>query len=143
MPYLLADESRAALALDPRIRESLDLWDRLDAAIVGIGRPHGGVHTSGDPSVTPLDPAIDHAVGDVLLRYFDASGRRVHWQDEHMLFAIQPEQLARVPLRIGVAVSQAKAISIVGAARSGLVNALATDTGTAAHVLRVARQSPP
>jgi DNA-binding transcriptional regulator LsrR (DeoR family) len=142
VPYLLADEARTALAKDPRIKESLDLWDRLDAAIVGVGRPHGGTRSAWDAAMTPDDPAIDHAVGDVLLRYFDASGKRVHWADEHTLFAIDPRQLVRAPLRIGVALSQLKAISIVGAARSGLINALATDTSTASAVLNVARQSP-
>ncbi len=142
VPNLLSLEARNALASDPRIRETLDLWDRLDAVIVGIGRPHGGTRSAGDTAMTPKDPAIDHAVGDVLLRYFDANGRRVSWRDEALLFAISPEQLTRVPLRIGAAVSQAKAISIVGAARSGLINALATDTSTAAHVLQLVRYPP-
>lgn len=140
VPYLLSEPVRQALASDPRIRETLDLWDRLDAVLVGVGRPHGGVHTQGDASVTPKDPMIDHAAGDVLLRYFDSAGRRVPWEDESSLFAIEPERLLRVPLRIGAAVSRAKAISIVGAARSGLINALATDTSTATHVLHMARQ---
>lgn len=139
VPYLLADATRQALTKDPRIRESLELWDQLDAVIVGVGRPHGGANTTSDTSLTPKDAAIDHAAGDVLLRYFDATGRRVHWKEEHTLFAIEPTRLVKVPLRIGAAVSQAKAISIVGAARSGLINALATDTSTAAHVLRIAR----
>lgn len=139
VPYLLSAPARKALAADPRIRDALGLWDRLDAVLVGVGRPHGGVHASGDASVTPKDPRIDHAAGDVLLRYFDSAGRRVHWEEESSLFAIEPERLLKVPLRIGAAVSQAKAISIVGAARSGLINALATDTSTAAHVLQLAR----
>ena len=58
-----------------------------------------------------------------------------------MLFAIGLDQLIKVPLRIGVAVSQEKAISILGAARSGLINARATDTSTASHVLQGARQT--
>ena len=140
VPYLLAAETRAALAADPRIRDTLALWDRLDAVIVGVGRPHGGgAHASGDASVTPKDPRIDHAVGDVLLRYFDSAGRRVRWKDEASLLAIDPDRLLKVPLRIGAAVSQAKAISIIGAARGKLINALATDTSTATHVLQLAR----
>ena len=141
VPYLLSSEVRQALAKDPRIRQSIELWDQLDAVIVGIGRPHGGARSLSDSAVTPNDPAIDHAVGDLLLRYFDASGRRVHWRDENMLFAISLDQLIKVPLRIGVAVSQEKAISILGAARSGLINALATDTSTASQILQLARQT--
>lgn len=135
VPYLLASEARRALSKDARIRDSLDLWNRLDAVIVGVGRPHGGTHSSNDAAVTPNDPAIDHAVGDVLLRYFDANGKRVHWRDEAMLFSISEEQLVSVPIRIGVAAAASKAVSILGAARSGLINALATDTGTASQIL--------
>ena len=141
VPYLLAEETRRALAKDPRINQTIELWDHLDAFIVGIGRPHGGSRSLNDAAITPNDPAIDHAVGDLLLRYFDASGHRVHWKDEGMLFAISLDQLVKVPLRIGVAVSQEKAISILGAARSGLINALATDTSTASQILQLARQA--
>lgn len=140
VPYLLAEKARRAVSEDARIQESLALWNRLDAVLVGVGKPHGGTHSTNDAAVTPDDPAIDHAVGDVLLRYFDANGRRVHWRDERMLFSIDPEQLVAVPIRIGVAVSAAKAVAILGAARSGLINALATDTGTASQILAAARQ---
>ena len=139
VPYLLAEEARKALSRDARIRESLELWDRLDAVLVGVGRPHGGAHSSGHAAVTPKDPAIDHAAGDVLLRYFDGAGQRVQWKEESSLFAIEPKRLLKVPLRIGAAVSQAKAISILGAARSRMINALATDTSTATHILQLAR----
>ncbi len=139
VPYRLASDARQALAKDARIRESIELWDRLDAVMVGIGRPHGAAQSRSDTAMTPNDPAIDHAAGDVLLRYFDADGRRVHWKGEDTLFAISPEQLCKVPLRIGIAVSEQKAISILGAARSHFINALATDTSTASQVLHLAR----
>lgn len=135
VPYRLADETRRALAKDPVIREGVELWGRIDVAIVGIGRPHGSDRTNGGAALTPNDPAIDHAVGDVLLRYFDAGGRVVKWKGEEKVFAISTEQLRQVPLLIGVAVSPAKAVSIIGAARSGLINALATDSRTAMKIL--------
>jgi len=142
-PYLLSDEARHALVRDPAISGSVGLWERVDTALVGIGRPHGGDRTSGGAAITPDDPALDHAAGDVLLRYFDISGRMVHWNREDQLLAISTAQLKRVPLLIGVAVSPLKAVSIIGAARSGLINALATDTRTAMRVLDVLRSSPP
>lgn len=134
-PYLLSDQARAALVKDPAIKDSVDLWDRVDAALVGIGRPHGGDRTSGGAAMTPDDPAIDRAAGDVLLRYFDAGGAMVAWKDQHKLLAISTEQLMKVPLLIGLAASPLKAVSIIGAARSGLINALATDSRTAMKVM--------
>jgi DNA-binding transcriptional regulator LsrR (DeoR family) len=135
-PYLLSDEARHALIKDPAIGGSVSLWEHVDVALVGIGRPHGGDRTSGGAAMTPDDPALDHAAGDVLLRYFDVSGRMVPWRDQDKLLSISTEQLKRVPLAIGLAVSPLKAVSIVGAARSGLINALATDTRTAMHILK-------
>lgn len=134
-PYLLGDSARQALLEDPVLRESMALWDRVDAALVGIGRPHGGDRTSGGTAITPDDPALDHAAGDVLLRYFDAKGRMVPWKDQNRLLAIGTEQLKRIPLLIGLVASPLKAVSIIGAARSGLINALATDSRTAMKVL--------
>jgi DNA-binding transcriptional regulator LsrR (DeoR family) len=135
-PYLLADEARLALVKDPVIRDSVDLWDRVDVALVGVGRPHGGGdRMAGGAALTPDDPALDDAAGDVLLRYFDARGRMVAWQDEHKLLAIGIAQLKRIPLLIGLVASPAKAVSVIGAARAGLINALATDSRTAIKVL--------
>jgi DNA-binding transcriptional regulator LsrR (DeoR family) len=143
VPCLLAADARRALVKDARIRESIELWDQLDAVIVGIGRPHGASQSNNDTAMTPKDPAIDHAAGDVLLHYFDVNGRRVHWKDEDTLFAINPDQLRKVPLRIGCAVAEEKAVSALGAARSGFINALATDTSTASHILHIARRVSP
>ncbi len=134
-PYLLSDEARNALVKDPAISGSVGLWDRIDVALVGIGRPHGGDKTSGGAAMTPDDPALDHAAGDVLQRYFDADGKMVPWSNQHKLLAISTAQLQRIPLLIGLAVSPLKAVSIIGAARSGLINALATDSRTAMRVL--------
>jgi DNA-binding transcriptional regulator LsrR (DeoR family) len=134
-PYLLADEARLALVKDPVIRASVDLWARVDVALVGVGRPHGGDRTSGGATLTPNDPALDRAAGDVLLRYFDANGRMVPWKDQNKLLAISTEQLHQVPLLIGLAASPLKAMSVIGAARSGLINALATDSRTAVKIL--------
>lgn len=136
-PYLLSDEARLALVKDPVIRDSVCLWDRVDAALVGIGRPHGGDRTSGGAALTPHDQAIDHAAGDVLMRYFDADGAMVAWHGQQKLLAITTEQLRRIPLLIGLAVSPLKAVSIIGAARSGLINALATDSRTALKILDI------
>jgi len=136
-PYLLADEARHALIKDPVIRESVGLWGRIDAGLVGIGRPHGGDRTGGGAALTPNDPALDHAAGDVLLRYFDANGGMVPWNEQGKLLAISTEQLKNIPLLIGLAASPAKAVSIIGAARAGLINALATDSRTAMKILSV------
>jgi DNA-binding transcriptional regulator LsrR (DeoR family) len=127
-PYLLAEATKRALVADPALRDSFDLWNRVDVALLGIG----------NAAITPPDPALDHAAGDVLLRYFDVNGQIVHWDNETSLLAISTEQLLRTPVKIGLAASPSKAVSIVGAARSRIINALATDTRTAMKILELA-----
>jgi len=136
-PYLLAEATKRALVADPALRDSFDLWNRVDVALLGIGRPHGGDRSRGNAAITPNDPALDHAAGDVLLRYFDVNGQIVHWDNENSLLAISTEQLLRTPEKIGLAASPSKAVSVLGAARSGIINALATDTRTAMRILEL------
>ncbi|WP_029074652.1 sugar-binding transcriptional regulator [Kaistia adipata] len=131
-PYLPSPESRDAFLSDPIIHENVALWERLDAALVGIGLTHTA---EGASSATPHEQALAHAAGDVVRHYFDVEGALVPWEGESRLIAVTPEQLRATPLVIGVAVSTRKVPAIRGAIRAGLVNALVTDVRTAQAVL--------
>jgi DNA-binding transcriptional regulator LsrR (DeoR family) len=131
-PYLPSPESRDAFLSDPIIHENVALWERLDAALVGIGLTHTA---EGASSATPHEQALAHAAGDVVRHYFDVDGTLVPWEGESRLIAVTPEQLRATPLVIGVAVSTRKVPAIRGAIRAGLVNALVTDVRTAQAVL--------
>ena len=134
-PYLPSPESRDAFLSDPVIHENVALWERLDAAIVGIGLTHTA---EGASSATPHEQALAHAAGDVVRHYFDVDGTQVPWEGESRLIAVTPEQLRATPLVIGVAASTRKVPAIRGAIRAGLVNALVTDVRTAQAVLESA-----
>ena len=134
-PYLPSHEARAALVGDATISEHLALWDRVDAAIVGIGVPHAVDPGQGRLQVTKDEQALVHAVGDVIRHYFDADGNMIPWDGESRLIAMSPDQLRAVPLVVGVAASPAKAVAIRAAVRARLVNALVTDVATATAIL--------
>ncbi|PRH88663.1 transcriptional regulator [Labrys okinawensis] len=138
-PYLPSQEYRDAFVNDPTIRDQIALWDRIDAALVGVGLPHGvdPVHAG---AATSSERALVHAAGDVIRHYFDEDGRLVPWDGDERLIAVSPEQLRAVPLVIGVAVSPAKAKSIIGAVRARLINAVVTDTATAETMLALLRK---
>ncbi len=51
------------------------------------------------------------------------------------MIAASPAQLRKVPLCIAVAATSGKASGIIGAARSGMINALVTDANTAQAIL--------
>ena len=131
--------SREAFLADPVIADSVALWDRIDAAVVGVGLPHR-TNSPDASAATPSEQALTAAAGDVIRHYFDADGKLIDWEGEGRMIAVSVEQLRRIPLIIGVASGEEKAAAIIGAARAGLISALVTDARTAEAVVdRVAR----
>lgn len=137
-PYLPAHQLREFIVSDQATGTNLDLWERIDVALVGIGPPYAAEPAVGGPTSAPRDPALATAAGDVLRHYFDAEGHPLPWVGESRLLAVTPEQLWRTPIVIGAAASRAKAPSILGAARAKLINLLVTDLRTAEAVLELA-----
>ncbi|WP_337270576.1 sugar-binding transcriptional regulator [Oryzifoliimicrobium ureilyticus] len=133
-PYLSSAELREAFLNDPSVRETVSLWDRLDCAIVGIGLPHA-INPPEASAATEDEQAIGGAVGDVIRHYVDVDGKILSWDGEERMIAASVEQLRKVPLSVGVAATVEKAPGIVGAVRSGMINALVTDTPTAQAIL--------
>lgn len=133
-PYLPSAATRAAFLADPAIAASVALWDRIDAALVGIGLPHAR-NSPEASAATPGEQALIDAVGDVIRHYFDADGRLIDWDGEGRMIAASPEQLRRTPLVIGAAAGIEKVEAILGAIRTGFVSALVTDVRTADALL--------
>ena len=136
-PYLPSSETRAAFLADPVIADSVALWDRLDAAIVGVGLPHA-VNAPEASAATPSEQSLVSAAGDVIRHYFDADGRLIQWEGEDRMIAASAAQLQACPLVIGVAAGENKAGAIVGAIRARFINALVTDARTAEAILQLA-----
>jgi DNA-binding transcriptional regulator LsrR (DeoR family) len=133
-PYLPTAESLDFFLAESSVQESVALWDRLDAAVVGIGMPYGLERPYQGGSARP-DPDLAEAAGDVVRHYFDRDGQVIEWQGEGRMIAVSCAQLRATPLVIGVAVGDEKVVSIIGAARAKLVTTLITDTRTAEAIL--------
>ena len=102
--------------------------------MVGIGLPH--MLNPPEASVaTASEQSLLTSQGDVIRHYFDSAGRIIHWEGEDRMIAVSPDQLRRARLSIGVAADEAKAGSIIGAARARMVNAVVTDVRTAEVML--------
>jgi DNA-binding transcriptional regulator LsrR (DeoR family) len=133
-PYLPAAEALDFFLADSSVQDSVALWDRMDVAVVGIGQPYGLEHRStGGPAHDDAD--LVDAAGDVVRHYFDRAGRIIDWAGEGRMIGATCQQLQATKLVIGVAVGEAKAASIIGAARARLVTTIVTDTRTAEAVL--------
>lgn len=134
-PSMVSPELSAMLEQDPGISALLDMWDRVDVAILGIGRYEVG--QVGVDMGFATHEAV-RVVGDVVRHYFDQAGEEIRWPGQERLLSIRRDQLARVPLSIGVAIGRDKAAATLGAVRSGMINALVTDTQSAARLLEMA-----
>ena len=127
-PSVVSAELRAVLIRDPDTAQIIAAWGRADAAMVGIGLPHRGGGAG---------PDADAAAGDVVRHYVDIGGRDIGWPGQGDLMSISRAELQRIPLCIGLAMGREKAAAIIGAARSGMVNALVTDARAAAAMLEL------
>jgi deoxyribonucleoside regulator len=142
-PLIVAsDKLRNALMEDRIVREVFDRVNSMDIALVGIGSPdpeqsslvRSGFLTGNDSRAL----LAQGAVGDVCAVQLDIQGQQLKTALNHCIIGIEPAELRRVPLRIGIAGGEAKGAPIVAAARSGMINALVIDEFAALAALRIA-----
>lgn len=132
----------ALLRQDPYAREALLMLDSLDVALVGIGTCE---------VVAPLQPGDNFftqeqfneashlgAVGQVCLRFLDASGAPVATPLDDLVIGVTLDQLRSARRRWGVAGGFSKYGAIRAALVGRWVDTLVTDTATAEHLVEVA-----
>lgn len=136
-PAMPSPRLRRTLLADEDTSRRLGLWDRLSAALVGIGLPTAEVETA-PAHIIAAQADLAHAAGDVVSRYFDIDGKPVPFVGEKLLLGVSRDQLRNTGTVVGVAAGTRKAPSIVGAARAGLIDVLVTDAATAEAALESA-----
>lgn len=127
----------ASLQADPSFRAVVDLWDEARVAVVGVGAPYRDRDSL--TSVVPRgEPALESAVGDVCLHFFDAAGETRSFPGSDFLVRLPLEKLRAVPTVIAIAAGREKAPSIRAGAKAGLFTSLVTDVPTAEAILSAA-----
>jgi len=127
--------SRDVMLNEAIVRESVEAWKSVDVALVGIGTLEpsellvSSGNTLGENDARTLRSI--GAVGDVVLRHYDAYGSFVGQDIASRIIGIGAEDYRRIPVRIGIAGGKAKHRSIRAALRGGWINVLVTDVGTA------------
>lgn len=133
-PGLVDDAAtKRALVAHVGVRSIVELWDRLDVAVFGIGGPAWSASRVGEQAERQLEEA--DAVGEVLVAPFDLDGRFVCPTLRERVIAFDARRLARIPVAIGVASGESKVRPILGALRAGTVRQLVTDVATAEAVV--------
>jgi len=141
-PGLVDDAAtQRALVAHAGVRAIIDLWDRLDVALFGIGGPTWSATLVGDDVQRQL--AVAQAVGEVLVAPFDVDGRFVCPALRERVIAFDARRLAQVPVAIAVASGDGKVRPILGALRAGIVRTLVTDVATAEAVVALAEAGAP
>jgi DNA-binding transcriptional regulator LsrR (DeoR family) len=131
----LVDDAATKRALEAHagVRAILDLWDRLDVAVFGIGARSWGEASVGPRTARRLEAAA--AVGEVLIAPYDIDGRFVVPELRDRVVAFDARSLGRVPVSIGIGSGEGKVRPILGALRAGVLRTLVTDVATAEAVV--------
>ena len=133
-PGLVDDAAtQRALVAHAGVRAIVELWDRIDVALFGIGGPAWSAVQLGDGVEHELEST--DAVGEILVAPFDLDGRFVCPALRERVIAFDARRLGRVPASIGVAAGASKVRPILGALRAGVVRTLVTDVATAEAVV--------
>ncbi len=123
------------LAYDPDARRALELLDRMDVALVGIGTCRiVAPLVAGDNFF--IEEQFAHArslgaVGEVNLRFIAADGSPVATELDELVVGVTLEQLRRTGRVLAVAGGPSKYPALRAALLGGWVNALVTDLATA------------
>ena len=137
---LLVDspEMAAALRRDPYVHKTIEMFDRLTKAVVGIGAwtASGSTVRASLPEGLAANLDAAGAVADVCSTVLDAGGGELQVDGLPGRFiAISLEQLRAVPDVVAIAGGAAKAPAILAALRSGLIHRLITDEEAARLLL--------
>jgi DNA-binding transcriptional regulator LsrR (DeoR family) len=136
-PGLVASKGAAdVLAQDPHVRETLELFDRITVALLGIGslEPSPWLVGSGNTFSTEELQSLEEkgAVGNICLRFYNANGEEIRDAlGSNRVFGLKLERLKSIPMVVGIACGKRKRQAILGALRGRWINVLVTDQFTA------------
>jgi len=139
-PFLCGSaETASALLKDKVISQPLELAEKADIALMGVGsldRELATVLRYGYLSMELIQTLRNNgAVGNVCGLYFDIYGNSACAEFCKRIITISREDLFKIPVRIGISGGPDKAIPILGALRGGFINVLVTDNLTARAIL--------
>jgi DNA-binding transcriptional regulator LsrR (DeoR family) len=129
------------LRSQPAIERTLKAARNADISLVGIG----GISPDTSHYIDAELMTADHlrqleaegAVGDIGGQFIRGSGEPHPCAMNDCMIGLRLDELRRIPNTIAVAAGQAKVRAILGALRSGVLNALCTDQQTAAELVRL------
>jgi DNA-binding transcriptional regulator LsrR (DeoR family) len=138
-------EEKESISAVRQVEEILNLARKAQVAIMGVGsiRSRESSYFQFTSIDTPeLQRIIDQegGVGEILARIINEQGQPCALQLSDRVVGIDLEDLRRIPLTIGLAALEEKALPIAAALRGGYLSTIITDEITAKSVLEIYRQ---
>lgn len=139
-PVLVDSEEIArTLSWDQSVRRVMELWDKLDVAVVGVGDPRlGNVPVPrfffSDP-VSAKILAKEGVVGDLLCHFLEKNGSLSDPVFDRRVMSIPLPWLKKVPCVLGVIGLVEKRHILRAVLNGGYINVLVTDAETARAIL--------
>ena len=132
-------EAKLVLLGDIYVRETMELFDKVTLAIVGIGaiEPSGMLARSGNVFANRELAEVRElgGVGDMSLRFFDADGQPVKTPLDDRVIGMTLEELSGIDRVIALAGGKSKTRAIHGALKVGVIDLLVTDKFTAERLV--------
>lgn len=131
-------ETKEAIINDHNFTSILELWNKINIAVLGIGSPMKSSNMIWmgffeNEDFTYLEE--ENVVGDICSRFYDINGKLIESDINDRTIAIELEKLREVEYSIGIAESLEKVPAILGALRGKFINILVTTEQTAKLLL--------
>jgi len=139
MPVLVrSGHVKDMMIQEPAISGALQSAANVDLALVGLGNisRDSSIMRTGYIGEEQLEEfSAKGAVGDILMRYFDASGRYIPMSFEDKTVSLEWNAIMKLPFVITLAFGPEKLEAIGGALAGGIIHGLVTDRWTAEALL--------
>ncbi len=130
---------REEMEKNPEIQRVLHLSRKAEIALVGIGAVDSSsilVSAKYLSAEEMKELKLKNAVGDILGRFFDKDGKPLNIAEiDQRILGLTLEDLSKVATVIAVAGGEEKVTAIKGALKTGFIDVLITDDGTAQSIL--------
>ena len=139
MPVLVrSGRVKEMMIQEPAISSALERASKVDVAFVGLGNVSrdSSIMRTGYIGEEQLEEfSAKGAVGDILMRYYDAAGRYIPMSFEDKTVSLEWKKIRKLPFIVSLAFGPEKLEAIAGALAGGVIQGLVTDRWTAEALL--------
>ncbi|NBC66407.1 MAG: winged helix-turn-helix transcriptional regulator [Bacteroidetes bacterium] len=134
-------QAKEVLMDDPQVKNTLNLFSKIDSLYVGIGALNTNPVLQGNSEEISESNSREifnsKAIGDIALRFFDSKGKEVDTTLKDLVIGVSPDEMTEIDTVVGIAGGLEKAEVIHGALTGKNINVLISDSMTAEKVLEM------